>query len=373
MKARLQLRKPENWQDFESLCKKLWGEIWKCSEIKKNGRQGQAQQGVDVYGIPSGEDGYFGIQCKAKDGNIHAQLTKKEVDLEISNALKFEPPLKKLYIATTANKDAKIEAHVRKKNLENKNQGLFEVHLFSWEDIADLIEDNKQTFDYFVRSLNHKVEHSISLTFDNNKGEKTYKVPFARKFTSYRQKIIPANHTPNQFQNLFKTLGSLNTRNSFLIKGFNHSLCKVNLRLLNTGHAPLKDFKILLDFHGELESINSSPQDNSNFLYPGGFISRELLIENEQKRVQIVPTEKILVPDDCIEFDTIYIKPYKKESELKISWKLISLDFKEEGNLNVNIIPEFKIQYQTILVEDPFQVREEETIEDFITDNEFED
>ena len=33
MKAKQQLRKPENWHDFENLCKKLWGEIWKCPEI----------------------------------------------------------------------------------------------------------------------------------------------------------------------------------------------------------------------------------------------------------------------------------------------------------------------------------------------------
>ena len=31
------LPKPQNWQDFETLCKKLWGEIWSCPEIKKNG------------------------------------------------------------------------------------------------------------------------------------------------------------------------------------------------------------------------------------------------------------------------------------------------------------------------------------------------
>lgn len=29
------LPKPQNWQDFETLCKKLWGEIWSCPEIKK--------------------------------------------------------------------------------------------------------------------------------------------------------------------------------------------------------------------------------------------------------------------------------------------------------------------------------------------------
>ena len=70
-----QLRKPENWQDFESLCKVLWGEIWNCPEIKKNGRTGQTQHGVDVYGTPQGETEYYGIQCKGKDDYIDAELS----------------------------------------------------------------------------------------------------------------------------------------------------------------------------------------------------------------------------------------------------------------------------------------------------------
>ena len=52
MKASQQLRKPENLPDFQSLSKKLWGEISNSPEIKKNGRQGQSQHGVDVYGLP---------------------------------------------------------------------------------------------------------------------------------------------------------------------------------------------------------------------------------------------------------------------------------------------------------------------------------
>ena len=61
MKASKTLARPENWPDFESLCKKLWGEIWQCPEIKKNGRAGQEQNGVDVYGIPVKENEYCSV------------------------------------------------------------------------------------------------------------------------------------------------------------------------------------------------------------------------------------------------------------------------------------------------------------------------
>ena len=136
MKAKQQLRKPEYWQDFENLCKKLWGEVWKCPEIKKNGRQGQIQHGVDVYGIPFGESEFYGIQCKGKDDYSKALLTENEINSEIEKAKFFKPKLKKLYFATTANKDSKIEAFVRTKNIEHIKGELFEVHLFSWEELT---------------------------------------------------------------------------------------------------------------------------------------------------------------------------------------------------------------------------------------------
>lgn len=116
MIAPTQIRPPENWQDFELLCKKLWGEIWNCSDtIKRNGRSGQKQCGVDVYGTPNSSVEYYGIQCKGKDNYTHAQLTKKEIDAEITKAKNFKPALKAFYFATTAVKDATIEEYIREK------------------------------------------------------------------------------------------------------------------------------------------------------------------------------------------------------------------------------------------------------------------
>ena len=114
-----QILKPENWQDFEELCKVLWSEIWECPEIKKNGRFGQNQNGVDIYGIPKNETKYFGIQCKGKDEYTKSKLTELEITSEINKAKNFKPYLKKLYIATTANKDERIEELVK----DGKKQG----------------------------------------------------------------------------------------------------------------------------------------------------------------------------------------------------------------------------------------------------------
>ena len=103
MKISQTLRKPENWQDFESLCLLLWREEWKSEDIKKNGRNGQAQKGVDICGHRDGENEYSGIQCKCKP--VNKALTADEIDDEIDNAKAFKPALKRLVFATTADKD----------------------------------------------------------------------------------------------------------------------------------------------------------------------------------------------------------------------------------------------------------------------------
>ncbi len=158
------LRRPSNWQDFETICKKLWGEIWNYPEIKKNGRLGQIQYGVDIYGIPYGENCFYGIQCKGKNEYLNSQFTEKEINYEIEKAKKFEPKLKKLYFATTSTKNANIEGFVRKINIENINNGFFEVHIFAWEDIVELIDENKKTYDWYLKNQKYITTKNISIS-----------------------------------------------------------------------------------------------------------------------------------------------------------------------------------------------------------------
>ena len=44
---------PTDWQKLERLCRDLWAEIWADPNTLANGRLGQSQNGVDVYGIPT--------------------------------------------------------------------------------------------------------------------------------------------------------------------------------------------------------------------------------------------------------------------------------------------------------------------------------
>lgn len=58
----LQIPPPANWQDFETLCCDLWRRIWNDPNTQKNGRQGQPQHGVDIYGRPGEGHEWAGVQ-----------------------------------------------------------------------------------------------------------------------------------------------------------------------------------------------------------------------------------------------------------------------------------------------------------------------
>lgn len=372
MKAKQQLRPPENWQDFESLCKMLWGEIWNCPEIVKNGRQGQPQCGVDVYGIPSSESEYYGIQCKGKDNYTHKQFSETEIDEEIKKAKSFKPKLKKFYLATTAVKDASIEEYVRIKNTENIKSKLFSIHIFSWEDIVDLIDQNRRTHDWYVKSQNFKQNQSAKLTFHDNSDQISLVVPFVQKVTDYKQKIVPANPAlrglamPNLhgFAEIIKVqpVSLFNSR-------INHSYCKFFFRLHNSGTDPIEEFKVFLTFEGEFASIDTVTKGGGIFS-PRINYTYDTFIDNENKTGKIIPDTNILVGEDSIAFDDIAIKPIHEPSTIIIKWKLVSRDYKNEGELTLNIIPEIRKEYKTVLVEDPLQVKiVEGNIEDYITES----
>lgn len=131
---------PKNWQDFETLCRDLWRKIWNDRNTRKNGRSGQDQDGVDVYGQPDQGHDWAGVQCKGKDNTYEKRnVTESELLEEIEKAKNFDPPLSEWTLATTGPRDAKIEKKVRKLNSEHKKKGLFSVHIWFWEDIVEEI------------------------------------------------------------------------------------------------------------------------------------------------------------------------------------------------------------------------------------------
>ena len=346
------IQKPENWQDFETLCKKLWGEIFEIpQEIKKNGRSGQAQQGVDVYGIPKGEAKYVGIQCKGKGNYANVKLTESEVDSEIKKSKNFKPTLGTLIFATTANKDAKIEEYIRLKNDKND----FKILLFCWEDIADLIEENRNTHDWYVKDLMHKTNFDFKVLFNDFHEKITLKPILTKQITNfiYTEKTLEQISRETQgindeflksFSNIFKIQSQLQP---FFPKSetFNKSWVSFNVILENPGTRVLEDWFFRMKFKTGVFMLD----DESNGFLMGNVSLINLNkddprnVDRIQKSILYKPTGKsVLVQKENRNFK-VSVLIEKEAKEITFEWELIARDFSKTGTESIIIEPIYKI------------------------------
>lgn len=132
---------PKSWEEFEDITLSAAKLRWKSTEFFGNGRKGQRQDGVDVFGTTPDKQ-LVGVQCKNSIGGLAESLVIQEID----NAESFQPALNALYIATTAPRDAPLQASVRKISADRRASGKFSVDLLFWDDIAGDLASDEQVF-----------------------------------------------------------------------------------------------------------------------------------------------------------------------------------------------------------------------------------
>ena len=136
-----QLLPPNEPTTFESLCLDLWREIWGDPGAQKNGRSGQPQAGVDIFGRAA--EGWVGVQCKQKDGLLRTSVTAAELAAEVTAARSFTPRLRRFLLATSGPRDARLQERAR----ELTETGLFDVEIWSWQDIWHEIHGRRALFE----------------------------------------------------------------------------------------------------------------------------------------------------------------------------------------------------------------------------------
>lgn len=118
----------DNWEIFEQLCLDLWNNLLEEHTVKKFGRRGQKQKGLDI--TCKLNDEIIGIQCKCvKD------LDTDDIDKELEKLEELTIELKEYIIATTYPTDAKLDEYVMEKSQEKEYP--FEMTIYFWEDIVN--------------------------------------------------------------------------------------------------------------------------------------------------------------------------------------------------------------------------------------------
>ena len=118
--------RPKSWEEFENIVADIYREVWKDPYLKRYGRQGQKQYGIDILGNPRHLDGAFAaIQCKAVSG-----LKFSALESDVQAAEGFDPVLTEFVVATTATRDTVLQSEVA------KHKCGFRLEIVFWEDLC---------------------------------------------------------------------------------------------------------------------------------------------------------------------------------------------------------------------------------------------
>jgi len=165
------LPRPKSWDEFEDICADILKKVWKDPYLVRNGRSGQKQNGVDIYGYPEHLGGRVtgklaGAQCKNTE-----TLEIATVDNEVMVAKGFKPQLSEFVVLTTAPRDEKVQTHVR------TGTWPFHVQVLAWEDLClelsghdDLL---KKHFPGWMKKTTTK-DDVISMILSSSSDEWTY-------------------------------------------------------------------------------------------------------------------------------------------------------------------------------------------------------
>lgn len=117
---------PTDWRAFQLLVKQIAESRYDPATVVEYGRQGQRQDGVDVYA----EDNFgkkIGIQCKeTKD-----KLAVADIEKEADKAKLFDQSLDLFIVATTARTDAKVQSAVMSLNASGAYS--FKIRVDFWD------------------------------------------------------------------------------------------------------------------------------------------------------------------------------------------------------------------------------------------------
>lgn len=181
---------PANWQDFQTLTADVAKSKYVEDSVQEYGRQGQSQNGVDVYAVDTLEK-RIGIQCKETKSS---SLTSKNIDDEINKAKNFKPALDLFIIATTARTDASLQSHVNQINSTNTVK--FKVQLWFWDDINQFINRSHAVMSSSYKAFQEifgasEVKNhlgAIRLSFDRNAFTDNFMLE--RNYQDFQQALV---------------------------------------------------------------------------------------------------------------------------------------------------------------------------------------
>jgi hypothetical protein len=140
---------PESDDVFDEMVRDACAIEWGDPETQRNGRSGQSQNGVDVFGYPHESGG----RCRAAQSKLRAKgkpLTKGEIHKEVANARSSPLNLEQLIIVTSTGRDADLQAYVDQISRAQMQNSSFPVKIWFWDDLLErLLIDRRFILKYY--------------------------------------------------------------------------------------------------------------------------------------------------------------------------------------------------------------------------------
>jgi hypothetical protein len=152
------LPKPKNWQDFERKTRALFAQVLADPNTQMNGRTGQPQHGVDIWGYRDEDRAKLvGVQCKLSNDEI----TAAELKAELEKAKSFVPAISHFFLVTTTARDAKIQQTTREltQSLVGTDRPIL-VEVWGWEDIEENAANYADAWKIFDPTFNPFAEQA---------------------------------------------------------------------------------------------------------------------------------------------------------------------------------------------------------------------
>lgn len=158
MPLRIRNRPPANPEDFERLCLRVLKAHWNCPTLELYGRRGEGQHGIDIIDM-SGEEPLRAAQCKRYDEGD--TIPPADIKAEVEAAKTFDVRLGIYAICTTARVSTQTQKAILSINQEHRKAGLFQVELFTWDRLDELLEEFPSIRDDVYRTLSGETARQL--------------------------------------------------------------------------------------------------------------------------------------------------------------------------------------------------------------------
>ncbi|WPE82780.1 hypothetical protein SB581_07365 [Acinetobacter baumannii] len=248
-----QIPPPRDWQKFERLCRDIWAKEWNNPNTQLNGRGGQPQNGVDVFGAFNSDiNDIRAVQCKGKDLYNSIGVTEDELNTEILKALNFKPKISEFILATTAPNDVKIQTIARELSIRHG----MPINVLGWSDIVNKLNQYNDLKNQYFKDIGVFEDKNISVFNDWYTKILSTSIADGRNSFEYHTNTIVNAEYDVFFDNEFltKMIGYANSFDSF--KASINSL-DVNVKLFDY-------FNVWKKILGDIVHFINNNHDNFN-------------------------------------------------------------------------------------------------------------